>query len=197
MRGSWITFLLVCALCGGARAEPALETFFTKHCVECHGPEKQKGKVRLDLGVDALFADADLPGTVVAVLEAGEMPPEDAPQPRAEARAQALEALKKGIKIDGVAYGSILARLESRKGANAWYQIGLSEGKNREIRRVLEHLGLKVSRLIRTGYGPFQLGVLPPRMMDEIYGKVLREQLGKKLAEGVNLPAPRQNRSKS
>ncbi len=56
MRGSWITFLLVCTLCGGAQAEPALETFFTKHCVECHGPEKQKGKVRLDLGIEALFA---------------------------------------------------------------------------------------------------------------------------------------------
>ena len=97
MRGSWITVLLVCALSGGVRAEPALETFFTKHCVECHGAAKQKGKVRLDLGVDALFADADLPETVVSVLEAGEMPPEKAPQPEAEARAQALEALAKHI----------------------------------------------------------------------------------------------------
>ena len=97
MRGTWLTVLLVCALCGGARAEPALETFFTKHCVECHGPEKQKGKVRLDLGVDALFADADLPETLVSVLEANEMPPEDEPQPKADARAQAVALLEKRI----------------------------------------------------------------------------------------------------
>ena len=97
MRGSWITFLLVCTLCGGAQAEPALETFFTKHCVECHGPEKQKGKVRLDLGIEALFANADLLETVVSVLEAGEMPPEDEPQPNTAARAQTLALLEKRI----------------------------------------------------------------------------------------------------
>lgn len=105
-----------------------------------------------------------------------------------------LAALKNGITIEGVTYGSILARLESRKGANAWYLMGLKEGKNREIRRVLDHLGLQVSRLIRTGYGPFQLGVLKSREMDEIYGKVLREQLGTKLTAGLMLPEPRQKR---
>ena len=106
-----------------------------------------------------------------------------------------LAALKNGITIEGVTYGSILARLESRKGANAWYQMGLKEGKNREIRRVLDHLGLQVSRLIRIGYGPFQLGVLKPREMEEVYGKVLREQLGAKLSAGLMLPEPRQKRS--
>lgn len=105
-----------------------------------------------------------------------------------------LAALKNGITIDGITYGSIMARLESRKGANAWYLMGLKEGKNREIRRVLEHLGLQVSRLIRTGYGPFQLGMLKPREIEEIYGKVLREQLGAKLTEGLMLPEPRQKR---
>ena len=68
----------------------------------------------------------------------------------------ALKALEQGITIDGIVYGPILARLDSRKGANAWYSMGLKEGKNREVRRVLDHLGLKVSRLIRTAYGPFQ-----------------------------------------
>lgn len=97
MRGSWITVLLVGTLCGSARAEPALETFFAKHCVECHGPEKNKGKVRLDLGLDALFADADLPETVVSLLEAGEMPPEDAAQPQDAARAQAVALLEQRI----------------------------------------------------------------------------------------------------
>jgi len=101
-----------------------------------------------------------------------------------------LADLKNGITIDGLRYGSILARLESRKGANAWYSLGLKEGKNREIRRVLEHLGLQVSRLIRVAYGPFQLGALPPRMVEELTGKVLREQLGKKLTEGLHLPVP-------
>jgi hypothetical protein len=97
MRRFWISVLLSGALQGSALAEPALEAFFTKNCVDCHGPEKQKGKVRLDLGVDAVFADADLPDTVIAVLEAGEMPPEDEPQPEAAARAQAVELLEKRI----------------------------------------------------------------------------------------------------
>ena len=97
MRQGWISVLLVCALCGGAQAEPLLEAFFRQNCIECHGSEKQKGKVRLDLGVDEIFANADLPETIVAVLEAGEMPPEDAPQPEAEARTQALRLLEKRI----------------------------------------------------------------------------------------------------
>lgn len=102
----------------------------------------------------------------------------------------ALANLKNGITIDGLRYSSILARLESRKGANAWYSIGLKEGKNREVRRVLEHLGLQVSRLIRVAYGPFQLGALPSRAVEEFTGKVLREQLGKKMTEGLLLPEP-------
>jgi 23S rRNA pseudouridine2605 synthase len=72
-----------------------------------------------------------------------------------------LEDLIEGVEIDGVRYGSIDANLERRTGANVWIEMTLNEGKNREVRRVLEHLGLKVSRLIRTAYGPFALLDLP------------------------------------
>ena len=79
-----------------------------------------------------------------------------------------LERLIEGIEIDGIRYGSIDANLERRTGRNAWIEMRLTEGKNREVRRVLEYLGLKVSRLIRTAYGPFVLGDLPAGAVDEI-----------------------------
>jgi len=79
-----------------------------------------------------------------------------------------LEALIEGIEIDGIRYGSIDANLERRTGRNGWVEMRLTEGKNREVRRVLEHLGLQVSRLIRTAYGPFVLGDLPAGAVDEI-----------------------------
>lgn len=80
----------------------------------------------------------------------------------------ALESLAEGITIDGMRYGSINADIERRTGANLWLTMQLTEGKNREIRRVLEFIGLQVSRLIRIAYGPFALDDLPPRMVDEI-----------------------------
>jgi 23S rRNA pseudouridine2605 synthase len=79
-----------------------------------------------------------------------------------------LEDLIEGIEIDGVRYGSIDANMERRTGANVWIELRLAEGKNREVRRVLEYLGLRVSRLIRTAYGPFVLGDLPAGAVDEI-----------------------------
>jgi 23S rRNA pseudouridine2605 synthase len=89
-----------------------------------------------------------------------------------------LAALGKGVTIDGVAYGAIRASLERRQGSNAWIAVALREGKNREVRRVLEHLGLQVTRLIRLSYGPFQLGNLPRGAVAEVPQKVLAEQLG-------------------
>jgi 23S rRNA pseudouridine2605 synthase len=81
---------------------------------------------------------------------------------------QTLEDLMMGIEIEGVRYGPINANLERRTGTNTWIEMTLTEGKNREVRRVLEHLGLKVSRLIRTRYGPFLLEDLPEGEVDEI-----------------------------
>lgn len=79
-----------------------------------------------------------------------------------------LEELMLGTEIDGVRYGPIDANLERRTGANVWIELTLTEGKNREVRRVLEHLGLKVSRLIRTRYGPFRLDDMPVAAVDEV-----------------------------
>jgi 23S rRNA pseudouridine2605 synthase len=89
-----------------------------------------------------------------------------------------LDQLRNGITVEGVRYGPIEAKLE-RAAANSWITLSLTEGKNREVRRVLEALGLKVNRLIRIAYGPFQLGTLAPGTAEEIPRKVLKEQLGK------------------
>jgi len=91
---------------------------------------------------------------------------------------RALAGLARGITIEGVSYGPIEAGLDSRQGANAWLTISLKEGKNREVRRVMAHLGLQVTRLIRIAYGPFQLGVLPRGGVEEVHPRILRDQLG-------------------
>jgi 23S rRNA pseudouridine2605 synthase len=88
-----------------------------------------------------------------------------------------LAALAKGVTLDGVRYGPIEAGLDAVKGDNAWLTMGLREGRNREIRKVLAHLGFQVSRLIRVAYGPFQLGALHEGAAEEVPAKVLREQL--------------------
>ncbi|MFM7348201.1 MAG: pseudouridine synthase [Erythrobacter sp.] len=82
-----------------------------------------------------------------------------------------LEELVEGVEIDGVRYGSIDANLERSSGRNLWIEMTITEGKNREVRRVLEHLGLQVNRLIRVGYGPFHLGDLPRGQAVELTGR--------------------------
>jgi 23S rRNA pseudouridine2605 synthase len=89
-----------------------------------------------------------------------------------------LEKLATGITIDGVKYGPIIADLERAKGMYAWVSVKLTEGKNREVKRVMEKLGFKVARLIRVQYGPFHLGQLPEGGVEEIPAKLWREQLG-------------------
>jgi len=93
-----------------------------------------------------------------------------------------LDELKKGVEVDGVKYGSIDATLERDQGANVWLVFAIREGKNREVRNVMAHLGLEVNRLIRVSYGPFQLGELVEGQVEEVKTRVLREQLGEKIA---------------
>lgn len=102
-----------------------------------------------------------------------------------------LDALKDGVTVEGVHYGPIEARLDKAKegagGANLWISVAITEGKNREVRRVLESLGLHVNRLIRLAYGPFQLGTLESGAAEEVGPRVIREQLAELIAP-ENLP---------
>lgn len=104
----------------------------------------------------------------------------------------ALDALREGVTLDGVAYAGIEANLDRQQGANCWLTMALREGKNREIKRVLEHLGLKVNRLIRLSFGPFQLGEMAEGEVAEVRTRVLRDQLGPLLAQaaGVDFSSP-------
>nr|WP_225769332.1 pseudouridine synthase [Inquilinus sp. Marseille-Q2685] len=90
-----------------------------------------------------------------------------------------LAGLAKGITVSGVHYGPIEAALDKVQGANAWLTVTLREGKNREVRKVMEAIGLNVNRLIRVAYGPFQLGTLEKGEAEEIKASVLRDQLGR------------------
>ena len=92
-----------------------------------------------------------------------------------------LDALRKGVTISGIHYGSIDAAIERVQGSNLWLTFAIREGKNREVRNVLSHLGLTVTRLIRVSFGPFQLGELAEGAVEEVPTRVLREQLGDKL----------------
>jgi 23S rRNA pseudouridine2605 synthase len=89
-----------------------------------------------------------------------------------------LDPLRKGITVEGERFQPMEITLDRQKGANAWLTVGLREGKNREIRRAMEAVGLSVNRLIRVSYGPFQLGELKAGMVEEVRRKVLRDQLG-------------------
>ncbi len=98
-----------------------------------------------------------------------------------------LASLAPGITVEGVKYGPIEAKLERQDGANGWVAMALKEGKNREVRKVMAHLGLTVNRLIRTSFGPFQLGGLDRGAVEEMPARVLRQQLGKATAAKLGL----------
>ncbi|MDA0664900.1 MAG: pseudouridine synthase [Proteobacteria bacterium] len=102
-----------------------------------------------------------------------------------------LEALSKGVTVEGIQYGAIEAKLEHQEGANAWVAIGIREGKNREVRKVMAHLGYTVNRLIRISFGPFQLGGLERGVVEEMPTHVLRDQLGKATAEKLGIATRR------
>jgi 23S rRNA pseudouridine2605 synthase len=105
----------------------------------------------------------------------------------------ALAALDRGVTVDGVVYGPIEAGLDSRQGSNAWLTVVLREGKNREIRKVMQHLGLSVTRLIRVAHGPFKLADLPRGAVEEVNPKLLRDMAGiaapPRIKRGVELAA--------
>ncbi|HVV42294.1 MAG TPA: pseudouridine synthase [Nitrobacter sp.] len=101
-----------------------------------------------------------------------------------------LDTLKDGVEVDGVKYGPIEATLERDQGANVWVVFAIREGKNREVRNVMAHLGLEVNRLIRVSYGPFQLGEIAEGQVEEVRSRVLRDQLGEKVAALANANFP-------
>jgi 23S rRNA pseudouridine2605 synthase len=89
-----------------------------------------------------------------------------------------LDRLAEGVTVDGVSYGPVIADLERSKGMYSWAIVSLKEGKNREVKRLMESLGLKVARLIRVSFGPFHLGQMEEGAVEEIPSKLWREQLG-------------------
>ncbi len=101
-----------------------------------------------------------------------------------------LDKLKDGIEIEGVRYGPVEATLDSEQGANVWLTIGLREGKNREVRKILATFALEVNRLIRISYGPFQLLDLQPGQAEPVKRRVLADQLGPGLAAEMGLSGP-------
>ncbi len=103
-----------------------------------------------------------------------------------------LDALRDGVAVDGINYGPIDAVLDREQTSNVWITFAIREGKNREVRNVLRHLGLQVARLIRVSFGPFQLGELAEGAVSEVPTRILRDQLGERLAKaaGADFSAP-------
>ena len=104
-----------------------------------------------------------------------------------------LDSLRRGITIDGVRYGEIEATVDRSQGSNVWLTFAIREGKNREVKNVLGHLGLAVNRLIRVSFGPFRLGDLPEGAIEEVKTRTLRDQLGDRIAAlaGADFAGPR------
>ena len=109
----------------------------------------------------------------------------------------ALDRLRRGVTIDGMRYGPIEATVDRVQGGNVWLTVAIREGKNREVKNVLGHLGLAVNRLIRVSFGPFRLGELPPGAIEEVRTRALRDQLGERLAAlaGADFAGPRIERA--
>lgn len=105
-----------------------------------------------------------------------------------------LEPLRKGITIAGERFQPMEVRLDRQQGANAWLTVGIREGRNREVRRALESIGLAVNRLIRVSYGPFQLGELAPGEVEEVKPRILRDQLGLSAPPPAEKPVRRRTR---
>jgi 23S rRNA pseudouridine2605 synthase len=99
----------------------------------------------------------------------------------------ALDRLKDGVEVGGVRYGPVEATLDKVQGSNVWLTIGLREGKHREVRTILDHLGLTVNRLIRISFGPFQLRELEPGEVEPVKRRVLVDQLGQRMAADLGL----------
>jgi 23S rRNA pseudouridine2605 synthase len=95
-----------------------------------------------------------------------------------------LDKMLRGVRIDGVDYKPVEAKMDRQQGGNAWATIALKEGKNREVRRLMENVGVKVNRLIRVSFGPFHLGQLKEGQVEEIPNKTMREMLGLKKGAG-------------
>ena len=109
-----------------------------------------------------------------------------------------LDMLRRGITIDGVRYGEIEATVDRSQGSNVWLTFAIREGKNREVKNVLGHLGLAVNRLIRVSFGPFRLGDLPEGAVEEVKTRTLRDQLGDRIAAlaGADFSGPKLERDK-
>lgn len=103
---------------------------------------------------------------------------------------QVLDKLAKGCRIEGVDYGPAQATLDKTQGTNSWITISLKEGKNREVKKLLNHLGLNVNRLLRLSYGPFILGDLKPGHVEEVKQHILMNQLGAKTSKELGLSKP-------
>lgn len=102
----------------------------------------------------------------------------------------AFDPLRRGITVDGERFQPMAVTLDRQQGANAWLTLGIREGRNREIRRAMEHIGFSVNRLIRVSYGPFQLGDLAPGAVEEVKPRILRDQLGLPPADHAPAPKP-------